>query len=533
MVFSQASHQLWSLTAHYQLCLADEEFPEGKPPVLMAPTKVYTREGVLHCSTYAVPCLDHRCQFLLRYSGQKEQIFMYNECLGIAVEVFWDFISLVMGGRMSFSKFCREKTRQYVTTCCKSAPFLSNKTFIQLVFGIIARFQIDFRAEIDPICGHNPKVLACDGTKIGVSVKMSDLKHPVTKPDISGTELVKHKKTNRCLLPCPLKLPTETNASHKAKSQQFKRARKFLRVLCLCAKEGNSHPYSDLEFAEERLLFLQVVGDLGRQELLDLFVMYIDRDCPTPVFQRLTDFLLLFMISDVSVCAVLPFRFHQQILSCCEAIVDGEECQKQLLEMNGFAPELGSLLHTCIVHNRTGTVVKFVQELVQNTEYFHSSCDDVTPPAAPQEDSYNPPSGAAYYFTGHGKQVRQMPGWDLKDVQKKRRGKDGPAECTKLFPQVSMGGFGYMFLFFCPLHGHCYGFHLIDGGRGGKTPLQQCTSSWRNLLRSCIMTLRARCQSTASTELPTFSNVHGFGMICFMGSHTFVESVSSLKESTV
>ena len=40
--------------------------------------------------------------------------------------------------------------------------------------------------------------------------------------------------------------------------------------------------------------------------------------------------------------------------------------------------------------------------------------------------------------------------------------------CTKNFPKVSFGGYGYMFLFFCPIHGHCYGFHLISGDEGRK-----------------------------------------------------------------
>ena len=58
--------------------------------------------------------------------------------------------------------------------------------------------------------------------------------------------------------------------------------------------------------------------------------------------------------------------------------------------------------------------------------------------------------------------------------QKKRGNYDDQPEvdeqCTKLFPSVSFGGFGYMFLWFCPIHGHTYGFHLIEGGEGQKDP---------------------------------------------------------------
>ena len=54
-------------------------------------------------------------------------------------------------------------------------------------------------------------------------------------------------------------------------------------------------------------------------------------------------------------------------------------------------------------------------------------------------------------------------------IQGKDRSKDNPG-CQKDFPSVPFGSFGYMFLFFCPYHGHCYGFHLIDGGEGRKDP---------------------------------------------------------------
>lgn len=44
----------------------------------------------------------------------------------------------------------------------------------------------------------------------------------------------------------------------------------------------------------------------------------------------------------------------------------------------------------------------------------------------------------------------------------------GEETCEKYFKK----GFGwsYCFLFFCPKHGHCYGFHLISGAEGRKDP---------------------------------------------------------------
>ena len=78
----------------------------------------------------------------------------------------------------------------------------------------------------------------------------------------------------------------------------------------------------------------------------------------------------------------------------------------------------------------------------------------------------------AYYFTETGNQIREMPAYDIPG---NHRGNfdDAPTvdePCTKNYPGVSFGGYGYVFLWFCPIHGHSYGFNLIAGGEGRKDP---------------------------------------------------------------
>ena len=43
--------------------------------------------------------------------------------------------------------------------------------------------KIDFRKEVDPWCKYEPKLLACDGTHVGVSIKHIKLNNPVTAVD--------------------------------------------------------------------------------------------------------------------------------------------------------------------------------------------------------------------------------------------------------------------------------------------------------------------------------------------------------------
>ena len=54
-------------------------------------------------------------------------------------------------------------------------------------FSWIAAFKIDFQKEVDPWCVYKPRILACDGTHTGVSVRNRKLEKPVTMPDIKGT----------------------------------------------------------------------------------------------------------------------------------------------------------------------------------------------------------------------------------------------------------------------------------------------------------------------------------------------------------
>ena len=97
--------------------------------------------------------------------------------------------------KTSFTSFCNEMTRKYTTTNPLAAPFMSPNTFLKWLFSWIGSMNIDFRKHIDPWCLYNPKVLACDGTHIGVSIKHLNLATPVTKADSSyGPVAPYHKR---------------------------------------------------------------------------------------------------------------------------------------------------------------------------------------------------------------------------------------------------------------------------------------------------------------------------------------------------
>ena len=128
-----------------------------------------------------------------------------------------------------------------------------------------------------------------------------------------------------------------------------------------------------------------------------------------------------------------------------------------------------------ITHKCQRFVKDFCQCLVGEIKRVHEN-NRPSPAVNPVPNSYNPSSGTAYYFTPSGVQLCQLPRYEVctDDKEKNSNFDDFPEvdqACRKLFPSMSRSGFGYLFLWFCPVHGHSYGFHLISGGEGRKDPV--------------------------------------------------------------
>ena len=120
-----------------------------------------------------------------------------------------------------------------------------------------------------------------------------------------------------------------------------------------------------------------------------------------------------------------------------------------------------------------------------------------------------------------------MPKYQVNDGDKEKNAlfDDRPEvddPCSKLFPKVSCAGFGYMFLWFCPIHGHCYGFHLISGGEGRKDPFaslyKYCTEMPEDIYYDFACQLSEYC---LNREPELFKNTrfwhdlfHSIGHVC-------------------
>ena len=182
---------------------------------------LYMQTGPVNIKYYDAVCSKGICMIPYTKGVDEKAIFMYSTVTTAGDKIGWDFVMAVTTTKSSFSAFCKEMTRKYQTTNIMAGPFMSPTTFIKWFFGWIASFKIDFHKEIDPWCLYNLRMLACDGTHIGVSVMNLCLDPVVTTNDDKHTTLKSVHKRNYRLI-----LQDKTHQKH-----MHYLARKFLKKL--------------------------------------------------------------------------------------------------------------------------------------------------------------------------------------------------------------------------------------------------------------------------------------------------------------
>ena len=236
-------------------------------------------------------------------------------------------------------------------------------------------------------------------------------------------------------------------------------ARDYLKYLCKhLLMDRTTVSATELDLDQSTLEHLKEVVDS-----YPLLRSFLDFSIPAVVSVPLTK-LLYMLVHTGDISAVFPFQYHNFLEDLCSAVLQGKDYRQYLSKLDPVCLELKTILQNCTTNaTLSRQVASFVCSLLEQTRQVHSQDHD-TDPISIVPSSYNSPSGAAYYFTDSGEQLLRMPDYQANTSRKQKLS----SECTKLFPQVSYGGFGHLMAFFCPIHGHCYGFHLICGGEGSK-----------------------------------------------------------------
>jgi hypothetical protein len=176
---------------------------------------------------------------------------------------------------------------------------------------------------------------------------------------------------------------------------------------------------------------------------------------------------------DCSCTSVLPLDAILYVENFWRARDDDKDVVAEdsaLLKLSSYRPELVNILST-ISSDDESLLIRDVCDYVMSRCKAVDAATVEYPQAVPQPLSYNPPKNGRFYaFSPTGEVVRDLPPFhiDLRGRGDKYSKYDDMCSCggcEKAFDNRS-NAITYQFLWFCGLHGHCYGGHImINEGR--------------------------------------------------------------------
>lgn len=406
-------------------------------------------QGVLRVRVCSRLCRRGTCD--VEYTGEEDSVFFWSKDIAIGDELGYIFRDMLFNCGMSFRAFTVHMSSVYSMRAGSARSFMSCTSWVKVFFGWLGSFNVDFRQEVDPWCGHNPRMLACDGTHVGPAVCKLDIR-PIDAPELDRHVAPNHRRYTRVFL------PYQTGLS----DSDVRYARQHLSQLCqhILVSSVEARPVDQQK--TEALL------RVAPPESHTVLRRFCSRDYSPRLCVRLAAFLRI-LSSDTPLIAVLPKAYHGVVSTALQEAVETGSTARAIAPLRNVCPEVSAVLQVCEGAEVT-EIANFFSFLVSATAALHHS-DPCTSQSATMSGTYDPSKGVAYYFSESGEQVRQLPVFDVHSAT--REFDDAPTTdrpCSKLYPTVSIGGYSNVFLWFCPTHGHCYGFHIIKGAEGRKDP---------------------------------------------------------------
>ena len=404
-------------------------------------------------------CATNTC--IVRWNGDNEFIYRISELICVGEEICWDFIDMVSSMKCNFSAFCYLMNSSYKRHS-SAKKFMSVKTFIKVFFSWASNQQNDFR-EACNWCGNSPKILACDGTKIGICATKASVE-PVEKTNNEIPLKTEHKKNDRCFLSYPPNdgsLSTKERTEEKSKIQEARAHLKFM-----MKNVGNiSGRMEDHDLTVRTEVLLAVFPTQCKPLLTRILTQNLSME------QLASATRFFYMLSyEAPLRAFLP----KPLLDATTVFIESSFNYQNVNDYLQLAKKYNVYIHD-FVNNFTHQpnyamdedAKKVLDFLCQKAISLHQN--DIAPEAAtPITHSYDPPKlGRAYYFNQSGTQIRESRKFEIDGAKTNDSSQE---TCSKKYPQVAKKGSTFLFLWFCPLHGHCYGGHIVNGAEGRKDP---------------------------------------------------------------
>ena len=339
--------------------------------------------------------------------------------------------------------------------------FMSVPVFIDWFFAWVSRMEIDFR---QPCywCGGTSKLLACDGTKLGIGFKNAFVK-PIESKEKDGVVKTQFRRLDRCFI----------FNTQEHQPSYYQKAREDLEVCCRVILESKAEDASFIEICNDVINKISIYSQSCFARMTGL-----SGTCAPGEKKALAKFFL-HLAYNASIDTTVPFRFCNEIFDFVEGVksetLAAADVRVFCYRAKYFCPEISNVVLQSMLSSNlqypSEDIIHFMEYLVASVRNIHTH-DEPEDGAIPIPGTYNPAKyGRAYYFHQHGCQVRRMRQFSLEKDKKNGNFDDDPdTMCEKRFPVVSKKGTTYLFLWFCPTHGHCYGFHIIPGSEGRKDP---------------------------------------------------------------
>lgn len=440
----------------------NDAHPEGILTEVKYRPTVYLTNGPARYEVRDRMCLASNPECNIQYNGSSDSLHFLSKETAAGDEIGWDYVDHALNTHITFSAYCKIMTKKYKRNNIVSAKFMSPQTFISWWFSWSSKFKIDFRKPCS-ICKYNPKFLACDGTKIGISFKNADI-NPIETA--TAAELIdpSHRRNDRSFINYDVNHPEQCENKRKCREHLAYMSKKALGLL---------NTKEILAFAEEVDKSTNLIECMPDQ-CSDLMRRFVCNEYPEGVQKKLA-VIFQFLATCHSLSSLIPFRYVDLLESVLLELRTTTQNNRINL-ISEFSPEICSVLYAALSSEQSlSDVISLFQYLISRIREIKDKNKEPSP-AVCQPGSYNPErNGVAYYFTPSGEKLRDIPVYTMNENAHSKNYDDLPPradeQCNKIYPEVSRRGTTYLFLWFCPKHyGHCYGFHIITGSEGRKDP---------------------------------------------------------------
>ena len=108
---------------------------------LVGVATLYTRIGAIQCNYYNIVCSNGTCKIKFQEAAAEKGIFFSTKVTAAGDEIGWDFVSMVMKTKTSFTAFCTEMSMEVLHQFCKCTKLHVTQYFCKVVLWVAGTYE--------------------------------------------------------------------------------------------------------------------------------------------------------------------------------------------------------------------------------------------------------------------------------------------------------------------------------------------------------------------------------------------------------